>query len=90
MNFYFLSIILNVIFLYFCANNFYQRKITENEALDLYDDYEKVSKKYKELKEWNDKVLEEVTRLTIENTRLNEEIKIIRKKWKMKKLKLKS
>lgn len=90
MNFYFLSIILNVIFLYFWAYNFYQRKIIENEALDLYDDYEKVSKKYKELKEWNDKVLEEVTRLTIENTRLNEEIKIIRKKWKMKKLKLKS
>lgn len=90
MNFYFLSIILNIIFLYFWAYNFYQRKITENEALDLYDDYEKVSKKYKELKEWNDKVLEEVTRLTIENTRLNEEIKIITKKWKMKKLKLKS
>jgi len=80
MNFYFLSIILNVIFLYFWANNFYQRKIIENEALDLFDDFEKY-------KQENEKKDEEIVRLTLENNRLTSQLKYSKCDKKCKKQK---
>lgn len=77
-----LLIILNLVTAYFLLQNFCLRKLIENNACEVFDDYEKENK---DLKQENEKKDEEIVRLTLENNRLTTQIKFNLKKCKKQK-----